>query len=388
MISRALFLLYLQVDYRFAMMLTDIYNIVNGVLLLVLVVMAVKLVFKGRALDDRDFQLRRKSFIVFFTMMIVAVATSPLLFSNGELEVCSSITICVHYFASTVFMVMSAAYFGREYYKNIFIWFLILQYGLILFVLNIVCRITGFYEPMYSVSDLISPDHNFLVYGRIFLLLAMVSLWAIMIIMVVESYVHSRNTDRYKSCEYHARPRQIAEIFSVATYIVILTVSMFAYFTTSLLLHVICRALLLVALIRSNFIYDRYVKETISFENERRVFAEIFNKVNVLLASEDNNPIYKSNNNIEEIADALEVSRADLSQYIYRELNTTFAAWVCEKKLLHCADQIANTDRKISDIAFCTGYVELPAMSKAFKKRFGVTPSEYRRRQLPASGNE
>ena len=162
---------------------------------------------------------------------------------------------------------------------------------------------------------------------------------------------------------------------------------MVAYFTTSLLLHVISRVLLIVVMVRSSFIYDRYIKEVLSFEKERRIFAEIFEKVNVLLASEENNPIFKSNNNIEEIADVLGVARADLSEYIYKELNTTFAAWVCEKKLLHCAEQISNTDRKISEIAFSSGYLELPAMSKAFKKRFGVTPSEYRRRQLSPSSN-
>lgn len=368
-------------------MLTNIYYTVNIILLLVLVVMAVKLIVKGRNLVDRDFQLRRRSFIAFYIIMIAEVGTSPLIFFPGGIEVACSIPICTHYFASAVFMVMTAAYFGREYYKNIFIWFLIGQYGLILFVVSILCRLTGFYEPMSCLSDFLSPDHSFLVYGRIFLLLAMISLWMIMLVMVGEAYFYSRFQTRYESSEYRARPQQIAETISVCSYIITLTLSMVAFFTTSLLLHVISRVLLIVVMVRSSFIYDRYIKEVLSFEKERRIFAEIFEKVNVLLASEENNPIFKSNNNIEEIADVLGVARADLSEYIYKELNTTFAAWVCEKKLLHCAEQISNTDRKISEIAFSSGYLELPAMSKAFKKRFGVTPSEYRRRQLSPSSN-
>lgn len=368
-------------------MLTNIYYTVNIILLLVLVVMAVKLIAKGRNLVDRDFQLRRRSFVAFYIIMIAEVGTSPLIFFNGGIEVACSIPICTHYFASEVFMVMTAAYFGREYYKNIFIWFLIGQYGLILFVVSILCRLTGFYEPMSCLSDFLSPDHSFLVYGRIFLLLAMISLWMIMLVMVGEAYFHSRFQTRYESSEYRARPQQIAETISVCAYIITLTLSMVAYFTTSLLLHVISRVLLIAVIVRSNFIYDRYINEVLSFEKERRIFAEIFEKVNVLLASEENNPIFKSNNNIEEIADVLGVARADLSEYIYKELNTTFAAWVCEKKLLHCAEQISTTDRKISEIAFSSGYLELPAMSKAFKKRFGVTPSEYRRRQLSPPSN-
>ena len=93
--------------------------------------------------------------------------------------------------------------------------------------------------------------------------------------------------------------------------------------------------------------------------------------------------MYKSNTNIDEIADAINVGRDDMSSYIYRELGTSFVSWVCEKKLLRCADQIANTSRKISEIAINTGYMDLPAMSKAFKKRFGVTPSEYRKSNMP-----
>lgn len=362
-------------------MLTTIYHAVNAVLLLVLVAMTVEFIVRGRDLGDAQFQMRRKAFAIFFVLMAANVVTSPLMFRPEGIEIYCTIPICTLYFASSVFMVMSAAHFGRLYYRNIFIWFLVLQYGAILLGVSIVCQVVGVYEPLYCFSDLMRVNSNFYIYGRVFFLLIIISLWIMLLLMVVEAYIYSLRSGKYESCEYHARPQQTAETASVFAYMAVLTMGMVAYFVPSVAMHLVWRILLLAALLRSNTIYNRYLKEVVSLENERKVFRQIAEKVEKLLETENGNPIYKSNNNIEEIADVLGVSRNDLSEYIYCELNTTFAAWVSEKKLLHCAEQIAETDRKISEIAYLTGYMDLPAMSKAFKKRFGISPTEYRKRR-------
>ena len=165
-------------------------------------------------------------------------------------------------------------------------------------------------------------------------------------------------------------------------YVVVFSASLTTYFYTYILPHIICNVLLGAMVLRSNHTYGRYLKAMRDEVGNRAVYREISEKINQLLEQENDNPIYKSNTNIDEIADAINVGRDDMSSYIYRELGTSFASWICEKKLLRCADQIANTSRKISEIAINTGYMDLPAMSKAFKKRFGVTPSEYRKSNM------
>ena len=96
------------------------------------------------------------------------------------------------------------------------------------------------------------------------------------------------------------------------------------------------------------------------------------------LATEPGNPLLDTNPTLDHVATVLEVSREDLSDYIYNRLGMSFSAWTSEKKLLFCAHLLATTDRLISDIALSAGYMNVTAMNKAFKTRFGKTPSQYR----------
>lgn len=56
-----------------------------------------------------------------------------------------------------------------------------------------------------------------------------------------------------------------------------------------------------------------------------------------------------------------------------------FMAWVSDQCLRYCAEQITATNRKINEIATSCGYNDLPNLTRAFKKRFCTSPSEYRK---------
>ena len=47
--------------------------------------------------------------------------------------------------------------------------------------------------------------------------------------------------------------------------------------------------------------------------------------------------------------------------------------------MIHCRELLKDDDKNISEIAYECGYSDLAAMSKAFKKRFGVAPTIYRK---------
>ena len=78
------------------------------------------------------------------------------------------------------------------------------------------------------------------------------------------------------------------------------------------------------------------------------------------------------------MAAALGVGVDDISAYVAKR-GYNLVAWMSEQRLLHCAQQVAETDRKIVEIAESCGYNDLPTFSRAFKRQFGVSPSEYRR---------
>ena len=47
--------------------------------------------------------------------------------------------------------------------------------------------------------------------------------------------------------------------------------------------------------------------------------------------------------------------------------------------MIHCRELLKDNNKNISEIAYECGYSDLAAMSKAFKKRFGVAPTVYRK---------
>lgn len=54
-------------------------------------------------------------------------------------------------------------------------------------------------------------------------------------------------------------------------------------------------------------------------------------------------------------------------------------AYVHEQRLRRAAELIANTDERISQICYASGFSDQSNFNHAFKKSFGVTPKEYRR---------
>ncbi|MBF1643163.1 MAG: helix-turn-helix domain-containing protein, partial [Prevotella sp.] len=48
----------------------------------------------------------------------------------------------------------------------------------------------------------------------------------------------------------------------------------------------------------------------------------------------------------------------------------------------YCKELLEDERKNISEIAYECGYSDLAAMSKAFKKRFGVAPTIYRRKVI------
>lgn len=356
------------------------FYITCAILIVLLVFVTVKFAVHGRDLDDTHFQIRRKSFIVFYTILVANVALSLTIVHPQGVEVYCTLPICTLYFVFSAFMMMSTAHFGKDYHRNVFIWFLIVQYGFILLVLSVLCRMLGLYEPLFTPDGMFSANNRFIAYGRIYFLAIMLAVFFLMLMVLAESYVSSRRRRKFEASEFYARPEYDAESLNILLYVVVFTFTLAGYFIPSILPHIISNVLLAAMALRSSFTFSRYLNAMRGDIRAKKLYLEISGKIDKMLECEKDNPIYKSNTNIDDISEALQVSRDDMSSYIYQELGSSFAAWVSEKKLLRCAQLIAGTDRKISEIAINTGYMDLPAMSKAFKKRFGVTPSEYRKR--------
>lgn len=79
------------------------------------------------------------------------------------------------------------------------------------------------------------------------------------------------------------------------------------------------------------------------------------------------------------------ISRRRLDQLFVRETGLTLASHILEARLLHAASELCNKTqqtRHITDIALDVGFKDSAHFSRAFRRRFDASPSEWRRKAL------
>lgn len=84
---------------------------------------------------------------------------------------------------------------------------------------------------------------------------------------------------------------------------------------------------------------------------------------------------------MDDIAQKVDIDRDQFSSYIYELRGLTFTSWVRDHRLEYCRQRLQTTSLTLSEIAYESGYGELAAMSKAFKKKYGITPSAFRKQK-------
>lgn len=102
---------------------------------------------------------------------------------------------------------------------------------------------------------------------------------------------------------------------------------------------------------------------------------EIFK--NVFIYIEENLPEKLT---VEEIARHVYLSPTYL-QFVFKEnFGVPLAEYVRKQKLKRALDLLYNTEKKISDIAYDSGFEHESSFIRSFKREFGMTPGEARRK--------
>ena len=89
---------------------------------------------------------------------------------------------------------------------------------------------------------------------------------------------------------------------------------------------------------------------------------------------------YKDPPSIEQLAGAVGLSASRLSHLFRNETGTSIQGYVLERRLVMAAMLIAQTDEQISQIAYRVGFGDVSNFNHSFKRRFGMSPREYRAR--------
>jgi AraC family transcriptional regulator of arabinose operon len=87
---------------------------------------------------------------------------------------------------------------------------------------------------------------------------------------------------------------------------------------------------------------------------------------------------YQDGINVTDITDYVGISRTYLSQIFQKELGLSIQTFLIDYRLHKAANLLLSTSLSVSDVAVNVGYDDALAFSKAFKKKFGISPKNYR----------
>jgi len=331
---------------------------------------------KAQRLNFQHFQLRRRFFISVFIMFAIYVLSTFNICSRNGTEQFATEPISFLYITFIIFTLFSAAYFGRNYHKKLFVWLFLLQYPVVLLLVHVFVLITGNYIKIYTLSSIFE-DHRliFAVFiARLVWIGIMISGYILMTGIIIDSYFYFRKNLTQLTTEKVLSMRR-AEIIDIAIYLILFVWMMANNFLSSLLPRILTNIFMTIMIVRTYIIYRNFIRYSLELSKMNNV---IHGRLEKLMGQHINNPFYTSNPTLEVVSEALGVDKNELRDYIYSELGTTLSAWTSEKRILYISQQLIKTDRMVSELALSCGYSNPPALNRAFKQRFGVTPSEFR----------
>lgn len=84
-------------------------------------------------------------------------------------------------------------------------------------------------------------------------------------------------------------------------------------------------------------------------------------------------------NILNSISERLNFSAAYLSRKFKSDSGMTFSAYIQKMRIEQSCRLLANTDKKITEIAYLSGYSDMKFFNSLFKKHLGITPHEFRK---------
>ena len=90
------------------------------------------------------------------------------------------------------------------------------------------------------------------------------------------------------------------------------------------------------------------------------------------------NEMYMQDITVSDIADKIGITRARLNSAFQKELNLSVQRFLIDFRMHKAANLLVNTTMSVKEIADHVGYSDQLVFSKAFKKKFEMSPKNYR----------
>jgi AraC-like DNA-binding protein len=90
---------------------------------------------------------------------------------------------------------------------------------------------------------------------------------------------------------------------------------------------------------------------------------------------------YTSDISLKDLARIYHKNEKYMGRIFKSELGMSFGEYCISLRLDRAKDMLLNTNEKIIDVALALGFNNVPYFNRVFKKQYGVTPSEFKRRE-------
>ena len=255
---------------------------------------------------------------------------------------------------------------------------------------------SGLYQPIFQWSELLDYRSStpIVFYGRMFFVAFLLVVWLLAACMLVEAYFHDSHlrAARPMSEDAECHTGEVRFVFGWAAIII---ANLVVLCIPSIIPHIIMNLLMIAGLILTAVDYRQLVRYLRARAEGRLAPVLIARRIPLLLSMEQagttawgttvkQNPFFNGNPMLDDVAQALGVRSMDVSEFVQKQ-GINFMAWVSDQRLRRSAELITTTDRKIAEIATALGYNDLPTFTRAFKRQFGMAPSEYRRKECDKS---
>jgi AraC-like DNA-binding protein len=87
---------------------------------------------------------------------------------------------------------------------------------------------------------------------------------------------------------------------------------------------------------------------------------------------------------LDELAALAQMSRSDFSRSFHAVAGISLRDYLQDLRLRRSAELLLTSNQPLTNIAHECGFYDLPHLDKAFRRRFGMTPVDFRRRHAVA----
>ncbi len=345
--------------------------------------------FHGRQFGS-DLRLKRRFVAAVFTFLALQrVCQFTMVYPEG-IEVYASQPIDLLYVSFILLVMGGTAIMNRHYHQNFALWVLMLFIPFAFLLVNTLMTVSGLYQPLFHWDELLHFRNNtpIIFYGRLLFVSFLLAFWLLAVSMLAEAYLYDRRLRAERpiseDAEWHS-----GEVRFVMGWAAAMVANLIVLCIPDFIPPILMNVLMIAGLIVTAIAYRRLVCYLQARAEGRLSSVIIARRVPLLLSMEQagttpwgttipQNPFFNGNPMLDDVAQALGVRSAEVSEYVQKQ-GVNFMAWVSDQRLRRSAELIATTDRKIAEIATAFGYNDLPTFSRAFKRQFGMAPSEYRK---------